>query len=145
MNNPMPIDATELHHRRPVVFFDGGCPLCRREIAHYQRLDRRRAVDWRDIAAEPEALDGHGITLDQAMRRFHALDREGRMRTGVDAFAMVWAELPVWRHLGRVVRLLGLVPVLEVAYRWYARRRFARRCPVVSDVGESSRPADRRQ
>jgi len=118
--------------RRPVVFYDGGCPLCRREIGHYQRLDRRRrAIDWRDIVAEPQALEGVGVDWEQAMRRFHALDGDGRLRSGVDAFVMVWAELPGWRHLGRLVRGLGLVPALDVAYRWYARRRFARRCPLV--------------
>ena len=38
---------------RPVVFYDGGCPLCRREIAHYQRIDRERRIQWTDIQQEP--------------------------------------------------------------------------------------------
>ncbi|MCP1675513.1 putative DCC family thiol-disulfide oxidoreductase YuxK [Natronocella acetinitrilica] len=116
--------------RRPVVFYDGGCPICRREIAHYRRLDRNDAIDWRDIVAEPEALDGTGVDWDTAMRRFHALDEQGRLRSGVDGFAMVWAQLPYWRWLARVVRGLGLLRPLEALYRWYAPRRYARRCPI---------------
>lgn len=36
----------------PVVFFDGGCPLCVREISHYKRLDRDGAVSWVDLEGE---------------------------------------------------------------------------------------------
>ncbi len=114
---------------RPVVFYDGGCPVCRREIGFYQRLDRKKgAIDWRDITREPEALEGTGVDLDTAMRRFHVRDVEGRMRTGVDAFALVWEHLPGWWLLARVVRGLCLVRPLERLYVWYADRRFARRC-----------------
>ena len=37
--------------QRPVVLFDGGCPMCSREIAHYRRLGGAEAIDWIDIAA----------------------------------------------------------------------------------------------
>lgn len=114
--------------RRPVVFFDGGCPVCRREIGFYRRLDRKQAIDWRDIAAEPGVLDGSGVGWQTAMRRFHARDAHGRMRQGVDAFAMVWEHLPYWRWLARLVRGLRLVGPLEYLYGWYADRRYIRRC-----------------
>ena len=114
--------------RRPVAFYDGGCPICRREIAHYRRLDRRSAIDWRDIVADPGALANTGIDWEDAMRRFHALDSTGRVRSGVDAFAVVWEALPGWCWLARAVRGLGLVRPLDAVYRWYARRRYRRRC-----------------
>ncbi len=114
---------------RPVVFYDGQCPICSREIAVYRRLDSAGAVEWRDLH-EPGALDGTGLTWDQAMQRFHCLDGEGVMRSGVDAFSVVWSYLPYWRWASRLVRGLGLVRPLEPLYDWYARRRYRRSCSV---------------
>ena len=54
---------------RPVVFYDGGCPLCRGEIAHYRRLDRQRLVEWVDIARRPDQLAANGIAFADAMRQ----------------------------------------------------------------------------
>lgn len=121
--------------RRPVVFYDGGCPVCRREIGHYRRLDRTNAIEWRDVFAEPDALDGSGVDWHTAMQRFHARDENGTLRSGVDAFAMVWEHLPFWRWLARVVRGLRLTRPLDAVYRWYARRRYARRCAGQCDPG----------
>jgi predicted DCC family thiol-disulfide oxidoreductase YuxK len=110
------------------MFFDGGCPLCRREVAHYRRLDRAGRVDWVDISREPDALAAWGVTLEEAMARLHVRERSGRLVTGVPAFVAVWDDLPYYRHLARVVRALGLVPLLDRVYGRFARRRYARRC-----------------
>lgn len=112
--------------RQPRVFYDGGCPVCRREIAHYQRLDRAGRIAWHDIDAHPEALDDHGIDRLDAMRRFHVIDSAGEVRSGADAFAGVWAELPGWRLVGRLVRGLRLLAPLEWAYGLWAARRWRR-------------------
>ncbi|MBK5936831.1 MULTISPECIES: thiol-disulfide oxidoreductase DCC family protein [Halorhodospira] len=117
---------------RPVVFFDGQCPVCSREIGLYQRLDTAGAVEWRDLHA-PGALDDTELTWDQAMQRFHCRDADGVMRSGVDAFALVWSYLPYWRWASRIVRGLGLVRPMEPLYDWYARRRYSRSCSVQGD------------
>jgi len=33
----------------PMIFFDGECPPCRREIAHYRRLQGAELIEWVDI------------------------------------------------------------------------------------------------
>lgn len=109
------------------VLYDGGCPLCRREIAIYRRLRPRRPVDWVDIDANPQAPSRYGLTVTQAMTRFHVIDGE-QVVTGAAAFVTLWSALPVWRHLAAVVRALRLLPVLELGYAWFARRRLRRRC-----------------
>ena len=113
---------------RTVVFYDGGCPLCRKEIDYYRRLDARGRVDWRDIHAEPDVLEGSGVAWEDAMARLHVLDRDGRLRSGADAFTVIWDELPGWRWLARTVRSLRLVGLLEWGYRLWLRHRPPRVC-----------------
>ena len=115
------------------TFYDGGCPLCRREVQHYRRIDRARAVQWIDIVAQEDQLEDFGITRDTAMKRFHVLDQQGQMLTGADAFVTLWSVLPYYRWLARLTRSLGLIPFLERMYLPFARWRLARRrtnCPV---------------
>jgi hypothetical protein len=80
--------------RLALLFFDGGCPLCSREVAHYRVLDRRNRIRWVDIGREPEALVEHGIDRSAAMQRLHAVDETGGVVTGMAAFVAVWRKLP---------------------------------------------------
>ena len=58
-----------------IVFYDGSCPLCQKEIHHYIRRDHTDQLVWDDISKNTELLDKFGITLNEAMRRFHVIDR----------------------------------------------------------------------
>ena len=60
------------------VFFDGQCPLCRREIDHYQGLKGADQIDWVDITENKQILQRYDLSLDQAMARFHVLDDQGQ-------------------------------------------------------------------
>jgi predicted DCC family thiol-disulfide oxidoreductase YuxK len=113
---------------KTTMFFDGGCPLCNREVAHYRRLDRRGSIRWVDITSQPEALSEHGIGYAAAMERLHALGEDGRIVSGVPAFVTIWRQLPGYRHLARIVEGLGLVPVLDRLYARFAAWRLKRRC-----------------
>ncbi len=109
------------------VLYDGGCPLCRGEIAHYQRLTPRTPVEWIDINADPSLCEAFGIPRETAMARFHVLEGD-QVHTGAEAFVVLWVALPGWRHLATLVRGLGLIKLMEKGYRWFARRRLRRRC-----------------
>ena len=110
------------------MYFDGGCPLCRKEVAHYQRRDRDERVRWVDISREPEALAPLGVDLATAMRRLHATDEHGRLVIGVAAFVAIWRQLPGYRHLARAVTTLRLTPLLDWGYARFAAWRLRRRC-----------------
>jgi predicted DCC family thiol-disulfide oxidoreductase YuxK len=64
---------------KPTMVYDGGCPLCRREVAHYRRLDRADRVRWIAITREPEALASHGIGYAAAMERLHGYPHTDKM------------------------------------------------------------------
>ena len=113
---------------RPLVFYDGSCPLCRREIAHYRRQDRAGALGWVDITRDRESLETYELTLEQAMARLHVLDAQGRWQIGAWGFAAIWERIPRYRWLARLVRGLHLLPLLDAGYRPFARWRLRRRC-----------------
>ncbi|MGA0024906.1 MAG: thiol-disulfide oxidoreductase DCC family protein [Burkholderiales bacterium] len=114
---------------RMTVFYDGACPLCRREIALYQRLDRAQRVLWRDVAQAAECPDG--LCQSDLLARFHVQTAAGRMESGARAFAALWQELPApWPLFGRIAQWPGIAWLLERAYRLFLPlrplfRRFA--------------------
>jgi predicted DCC family thiol-disulfide oxidoreductase YuxK len=110
------------------TFFDGGCPMCSKEIAHYQRLDRSGRIHWVDITRDAAALDAAGLDAETAMRRLHVQTATGEMLTGVPAFVAVWRQLPGYRLLARLVTGLRLTRPLDLAYARFADWRFERRC-----------------
>ena len=110
------------------MFYDGGCALCRREIAHYRRIDRDGRLDWIDICREPQRVGSHGLSVATAMQRLHVLDAHGTWQTGVAGFLELWAHLPYYRHLAYLVRVLRLQGGLERAYGYWARKRLQSRC-----------------
>ena len=112
---------------RLTVFFDGQCPLCRREIAHYRRRKGSETIDWIDITRDPERLTTHGLGFDAAMARFHVRDGTGRWHTGAAAFAELWSQLSGYRWLARGLRALGVLPTLDRLYTRFARRRLRHR------------------
>lgn len=98
------------------VYYDGACPLCSLEIAHYRSrpgAERMRFVD----AASPGAPLGAGLERDAALRRFHVRDEQGRLRSGAAGFVAIWALLPGWRWLARLARVPGLLWLMERGYR----------------------------
>ncbi|NEV61237.1 thiol-disulfide oxidoreductase DCC family protein [Thiorhodococcus minor] len=113
------------------VLYDGGCPVCRREIAHYQGLRPLRPVEWVDIHADPQAPERLGVTWEAAMARFHVFEGE-RARGGAAAFLLLWSAMPGWRHLASIVRTLRLQGLLERGYSWFAERRLGSRCTEAS-------------
>ncbi|MGB3795104.1 MAG: DUF393 domain-containing protein [Alteraurantiacibacter sp.] len=100
------------------VWFDGACPLCRREIAGLRKLDRREAIDFVDISSglsegEPQ---GCPVSSEDLSARFHA--REGdRLLSGAAAFAAMWRAIPILRPMGEIARIPPVLWVLERLYR----------------------------
>ncbi len=106
------------------VLYDGGCPLCRREINHLQGLAAKQqgsGLCFVDVSARegPWAADEQARLL----ARFHVQGADGRMLDGAAAFVALWARLPGWRWLARLARWPGVLPALEWAYRGFLHVR----------------------
>jgi len=103
------------------VWFDGSCPLCRREIALLRRLDRRGAIEFVDVSP-PDAAPSCPIDRAELLSRFHA--REGdALLSGAAAFAAMWRAIAVLRPLGLAARHPRLLALLDRLYRRFLRAR----------------------
>jgi predicted DCC family thiol-disulfide oxidoreductase YuxK len=106
------------------VFFDGHCPVCRREVAAYRRLVPAAPIVWRDIAHAAPTPERDGFDLAAALALLHVRDADGHLRISLDAHLCLWQHLPGWRllvnPLRRSVRLRNAVDAL---YRLFTRYR----------------------
>ncbi|MFN3515809.1 MAG: thiol-disulfide oxidoreductase DCC family protein [Novosphingobium sp.] len=97
---------------RVTVWFDGACPLCRREIALIRRLDWRGRIAFVDVTKADAACP---LDRAQLLARFHASEK-GTILSGAAAFAAMWRAVPLLWPLGQFARLPLVLPVLERAY-----------------------------
>lgn len=101
------------------VWFDGDCPLCRREIALLRRLDRKGAIVFTDLATGTGQCP---INRAELLSRFHARE-DGRLVSGAEAFAAMWRAIPLLAPLGRLARNRRVLAVLERLYLVFLRVR----------------------
>lgn len=111
------------------VFFDGDCPLCKREIAMLQRMDKQEKIRFTDIAAAEFDEATCGKTYDQLMAEIHARLPNGQWIKGVEVFRRLYGAVG-FRWLVALTRLPLLSQLLDLGYWGFAknRLRFTGRC-----------------
>ncbi|MGE0786352.1 MAG: thiol-disulfide oxidoreductase DCC family protein [Sandaracinaceae bacterium] len=104
------------------VFFDGECPLCRREIDVLRRLDRRGRIRFTDIAADGFDAEAIGRTEGELMAQIHGRTADGRWVVGVDVFRQLYAAVG-FGPLVALTRLPIVRGILDLAYGAFAKNR----------------------
>ena len=117
------------------LYYDGGCPVCKREIGFYQRRRGADRIDWVNLAQCGDEELGEDLSRDAAYARLHGRKPDGQLVSGARAFAALWQALPAFRLAGRVAALPGLVHLLDWGYRGFLRmrrlwRKDAAACPL---------------
>lgn len=95
-----------------IVWYDGACPLCMREIALMRRLDTRQAIDFLDIAPADAVCP---LDRQMMLARFHASE-DGIILSGAAAFAAMWRAIPLLKPLGLIARNRLVLQLLEWLY-----------------------------
>lgn len=115
---------SEATAQKPTVFYDGSCPICRKEINSYQSLKGAEDIAWEDVSQAPQ---GGSVAPDlsraKAMARFHIRRADGSLVSGGYAFAELWTTLPRLRWLGRMFQVKPLGWMLDQGYSLFLRIR----------------------
>jgi predicted DCC family thiol-disulfide oxidoreductase YuxK len=116
------------------ILYDGGCPLCQREVHFLQGRDRARNgaaprlvfVDIDAAGYEPAAWGG--ISYRDAMGRIHAVADDGTVLCDVAVFRRAYELIGLgWLYAPTAWPVLG--PMANALYRLWAgaRLRITRR------------------
>jgi len=114
------------------VFYDGACPLCRREVKRYQMLmsnkesNKNEEIDWVDISNNAAVLNEECINYEDAMRLIHIKDGSGVHQVGLEAMLTLWDKIPYYRMISGLIRKLPKThPLLEKFYEFLAKHRMS--------------------
>lgn len=112
------------------VLFNATCPVCNFEIQHYARYAAANGLPIRFDDLNSDARDQWGLDADTAARRLYVL-HEGALTSGIPAFLVLWAQMPKYRWLAKVVGLPGIrqfacvvydFALAPAIYRWHLFR-----------------------
>lgn len=103
-----------------IVWYDGACPLCIREIALMGRLDKRKTISFVDVAPADAVCP---IDRTLLLARFHAQETGGPVLSGAAAFAAMWRAIPILRPLGLLARNRIMLALLERIYLFFLKVR----------------------
>jgi predicted DCC family thiol-disulfide oxidoreductase YuxK len=106
------------------VLYDGGCPLCLREVRLLQRRDGQRGrLAFVDIdAADYDPSRWCGIGYRQAMGRIHAIAADGTVLCDLEVFRRAYQLVDLgWLYAPTCWPLLR--PLADAVYGFWARQR----------------------
>jgi len=108
------------------VFYDGACSVCAREIGHYLRQEHAGKLIAVDISTPDFDPEPYRISREAFIYELHAIDLNGRVYRGVDAFRAIWLAFPsskLYRALAFIISRPVINPVARLLYKGFARMR----------------------
>ena len=105
------------------IFFDGGCPLCKREVDFLQSRNHKGYLSFIDINSSDFSLDlKYGISYKQAMERIHAFKSDGSVIKDIKVFQEAYSLIGLgWIYTP--TKLPDLDKCIEFIYGFWAKYR----------------------
>ncbi len=134
-----PMSHTDLSDIDPTwefeVFFDGDCPLCRREIDMIRRKDKSDQIRFTNIADPEFDADSIGVSHEDLMAEIHGRMSDGQIMKGVEVFRQLYSRIG-FGTLVSLSRWPGVRHLLNGGYLLFAknRLRFTGRCAASNGV-----------
>jgi predicted DCC family thiol-disulfide oxidoreductase YuxK len=106
------------------VLYDGACGLCRASVARVRRIDRGGRIELLDLHEPSVAARFPQVNREEALRLMQAVDPNGRVYSGVDAWARIGLAVPGWKLIAWFLLVPGIHLVAGQIYAWVARNRY---------------------
>ena len=106
-----------------IFLFDGGCPLCLREINFLKSKDVLNKIDFVDINnVNYNPILFKDISYAEAMSNLHGILENGNIIKGLDVLAYSYELIGLgWVYYPLKIEFLA--PVLRLFYKYWAKYR----------------------
>jgi predicted DCC family thiol-disulfide oxidoreductase YuxK len=107
----------------PLEFlYDGGCAICRFDVANLRRRDRHHRLTFIDITTPDFDPATYGRSKEELLARIAARRADGVIVEGAEVFRLSLAAVG-FGWLVAPTRWPGFSQITEHAYFWFARNR----------------------
>ncbi|MDP2179665.1 thiol-disulfide oxidoreductase DCC family protein [Methylicorpusculum sp.] len=105
-----------------ILFYDGHCPICRKEVAWLKFKNKQGKLGFQDINDDGFKPENYGKSFDDLMAEIHGQYPDGRVIKGVEVFYAAYRAVGLgW--LIAPVRWPILRPLFDGLYLLFARNR----------------------
>ena len=105
------------------MLYDGGCPLCEREVDFLRSRNTEGRIDFVDIDSDEfDASWNRGIGFEQAMASIHAIRADGSVISGVPVFRELYEAVGLgWVYA--ITKNEAVGKLADGVYDFWAARR----------------------
>ena len=100
-----------------IVYYDGNCPVCRKEILFYKKNIRKNLFNWIDINDCSSDDFEQNLDFSKTYDKFHIIDLDNKVLSGTDAFIYLWSHTPKLKFLYLISKLPGIQYLLNIFYK----------------------------
>lgn len=102
--------------QKTIVYFDGLCMLCSKEINHYKKHNQQNLLHFVDICSDQFDPQKENLNPYQIHKVMHVRRPDGSLATRVDAFIEIWINIPKYHFAARLAKLKVVKMLLDFFY-----------------------------
>ena len=110
--------------KKVLVFFDGNCTICSKEINFYKKKDFGKKIFWVDINKNRSLLQKYEISFNDSLLYLHVINKDGITEIGVEGFITIWKELEKFKFLIFFLNFKPIKRIISTLYKYWAQKRF---------------------
>ena len=108
-----------MESRKVMVYYDGLCIICSKEIDHYRKARGADQIDFIDICAPTFDPKSNGLDPKAVHKVMHVRGADGTLATEVDAFIEIWKTLPGYRPLAKIAGFKFVRFFMNIGYHLF--------------------------
>ena len=101
------------------VFYDGWCPVCRKEIDYYRKYNSDN-IEFVDIRID-NIHTKYGLNPVEIRKNMHAKSGDN-VYVGMYAFSQIWRRIPQWNKWADVIESRFVYPFAKIGYKIFAEK-----------------------